>query len=572
MRRPPAILAALLALVLGVAPSRPAAAARLSLTGWPGPRVAAEGLLQGALRAPRDSVALAVALARLSASLQGDGWLDARLAARWDDSGEPGLEVRVTPGGRYRWGGIAVDLAPADSAVFAAAFAGLPGAHASPSALADAIAAAVDGAEAGGYAWASLGVSAWDADSGRVRVRLTGALGPRVTVADVRVDGLAVTRPEVAEKAMGRLRGLPYDPLAARLATRRLENLGIFRKVEYLGIAGRGDWREGVLHWYVEEPRYNTFEGAVGVQGTAGVVGLAKLGLGNLLGTARSMALSWQSSGRGLSDFGARYVEPMLFGRALRLEGALQQQMQDTLFTRFRWGARARVALGERLTAEAGYEDERVVQPLGDVRDADAQNTSFTLDRDGRDEARAPRRGTLARLEVTQTFTHETLAPQSGTPPAGRDLTGGALQLDGEWHRPLGRAAGLALETHAADRFSSERVLGEWQRWPVGGSASLRGHDEQEFRVDRYALTRLEWRFFLGAPGQRAALFWDHAHMETRLPVSTGGDRLERIEADGLGVGLRLPAAGGDVDLDYGLAPGLGVLEGKIHLRLVTAF
>jgi outer membrane protein assembly factor BamA len=570
-RRPILLLTAVLA--LGLAAARPAGAAHVSLTGWPGPVAAGEALVQGALRAPRDSVALAAALARLATSLQEGGWLDAHVAARWDSvTADPGLAVQVAPGVRYRWGAISLDVARADSLVFAPAFAALRGAPASPAAMGDAIAAAVDGAEAGGYAWASLGVSAWDADSGRVRVRLTGALGPRVTVAEVRLDGIVVTRADVAEKAMGHLRGLPYNPSSARFATRRLENLGIFRRVDYLGIAGRGDWREGVLHWRVEEPRYNTFEGAVGVQGAAGAVGLARLELGNLLGTARSMSLSWQSRGRGLSDFGARYVEPMLLGRALRVEGALQQQIQDTVFTRFRWGARARVALGERQTVEAGFEDERVVQAHGAVRDADAQNTSFTLDRDGRDVARAPRRGTRARLEVTQSFTHETLAPVPGAPPATRDVSGSALQVDGEWHRPLGRASGLALEARAAERFGTQRVLGEWQRWPVGGSASLRGHDEEEFRVDRYALSRLEWRFFLGAPGQRASLFWDHAHMETRLAVTTGGDRLERVEADGLGVGLRLPAAGGDVDIDYGLAPGHGLLEGKIHLRLVTTF
>jgi outer membrane protein assembly factor BamA len=572
MRRTHAVLACALALSLGGAVVRPAAAARLSLRGWPGPVAVAEGMLQGAMRIPRDSLSLASGLARLSASLQGDGWLDARVAARWNDDRDPLLDVTVAPGVRYRWESVVIDASPADSAVFGVSFAALRGAPASPAALADAIVAAVDAAESAGYAWASLGVSAWEADSGRVRARLTGALGPRVRVAEVLVEGLVVTRPEVAEKAMGRLRGLAYNPASARFATRRLEELGIFRRVEYVGIAARGDWREGVLHWRVEEPRYNTFEGAVGVQGAAGVVGLARLELGNLLGTARSMTLSWQSRGRGLTDFGARYVEPMLFGRALRWEGALQQQIQDTVFTRFRWGTRARVALGGRLRAEAGYEQERVVQARAEVRDADAQNTSFALERDGRDEVRSPRRGTRTRLEVTQVFTHETLHPQPGLPPAGRDVSGSALQLEGEWHRPVGRSAGLALETRAAGRFGSQRVLGEWQRWAVGGSASLRGHDEEEYRVDRYALTRLEWRFFLGAPGQRAALFWDHAHMETRRALAGGGDRLERREAEGLGVGLRLPAAGGDVDIDYGISPGHGVLEGKIHLRLVTAF
>jgi hemolysin activation/secretion protein len=115
-------------------------------------------------------------------------------------------------------------------------------------------------------------------------------------------------------------------------------------------------------------------------------------------------------------------------------------------------------------------------------------------------------------------------------------------------------------------------VLGEWERWPVGGAASLRGHDEEAFRVDRYALARFEWRWFVGSQGQRLALFWDHAEMQTRVALPAGGDAFRHRAADGTGVGMRLPAAGGDVDLDYGLEPGHGFLEGKIHLRLVTSF
>ncbi len=572
MRARTAIRFALAAFALALA-AAPAAAARLELAGWPLAHAEAEAIAAPALRAPRDSSALDAAARGLSARLQAGGWLDARVRAAWAIAGEPVLQVRIEDGPRYRWAAIAIDAPPADSAAYAAALEGCaPGAPASPGELAAAIASAVDAAEAEGYAWAWLGVSAWDTDSGRVRVRLGGARGPRVKVEELRIAGLQVTRRDVVERAMGRLRDRPYDPAAARLATQRLEQLGIFRSVEYLGVGGTGDWSRGVLSWRVAEPRYNTFEGAVGVQGSAGVVGLARLELGNLLGSARSVSLSWQSRGPGLADFGARYVEPMLFGRALRWEGALQQQVQDTLFTRFRLGMRARIGLGALDRAEAGFEDERVVQPHADVRDADSRNTSLALEHDGRDDSRSPRRGVRLRIEATQISTQQTLRPLPGEPAATRDTRGGMVQAEAEWHRRTGRSAGLALESRGAARFSSDRVLGEWERFPVGGAASLRGWDEEAFRVDRFALSRLEWRWFLGNTGQRLALFWDHAEMETRVALPAGGDALQHRAADGLGVGMRVPAAGGDVDLDYGIAPGRGFLDGKVHLRLVTAF
>ena len=67
-------------------------------------------------------------------------------------------------------------------------------------------------------------------------------------------------------------------------------------------------------------------------------------------------------------------------------------------------------------------------------------------------------------------------------------------------------------------------------------------------------------------------MFHDAAWFETREAVPAGGNPLARGSAFGLGFGLRLPAAGGLVDLDYGLAPGGGFLDGKIHLQLVTTF
>ncbi len=136
----------------------------------------------------------------------------------------------------------------------------------------------------------------------------------------------------------------------------------------------------------------------------------------------------------------------------------------------------------------------------------------------------------------------------------------------------MGRAAGLSLELTGAGRLSSQRVLPLFERYAMGGAASLRGYDEETFRVDRYALSRLEWRWFLGRGGQRAFVFWDHAVMGTRLALPEGGDRLEVLQRDGAGFGLRLEAAGGLVGVDYGLEPGRPPLEGKIHLQLVSTF
>ncbi len=568
MRARPFGACAATVVALALAAGAGAAAPRLEYRGAALTPGSAAALLAPALRAPGDSVALASALASVVARLQSMGYLDARAAAVWDSAGGPRLRLEVSEGTRVRLVSLRVDApSRADSVALAGALGLAAGGWASPPALAQAVERAVRTVSGHGYPYATLGVGGWEQDSAGVRVRLSGARGPEVTVGRARFEGLKVTREAFARRIVGPVAGAPFDRATAEAGRDRLANTGLFRAVSYEGLEGEADASRGTLVYRVEEPRYNRFEGVIGVQGDAGTVGLAKLELGNLMGTGRAGALEWRSRGRGLTDFGARYAEPLVFGAPLRIEGTLVQQVQDTLYTRTRWGARARYALSAQEGIEAGIENERIVQARGLVEQASRQRRSFALDHSTLDSPAAPRLGTQARVEATQVSGSDRLRP-SGS----RSSHSSTLQTRLEWHRPLRGQTGIAAEGQGAARFAGERVAPVYERWPLGGAGSLRGHDEEEFRVDRYALSRLEWRLFLGSGGQRVAVFWDHAWMQTRVAIAGGGDRLDTQQKDGVGFGLRLEAAGGLVGVDYGLAPGRPPLEGKIHLQLVTTF
>jgi outer membrane protein assembly factor BamA len=563
-------------LLAGAGAGLAAPAARLQLTAWPLASREGEGLFAGPLRAPPDSVGLATALLRAEALLQGGGWLEAHVSAAWS-ADRSVLAVRTQPGPRYRWGTLSCDVPREDSLALARLLRWPHGAPADPAQLGARVDQALREGEERGHAWAQLAVTGWELDSARVNVRLSGALGPRVQVSGVRIDGLHTTRPDVAERALGRLSGVPYNPTAARAAAVRLMQLGVFARSEFTGLEGGPQWQAGTLAFKVQELHYNRFEGAVGVQGSAGVVGLARLELGNLLGTARAAALGWQSRGAGRTDFTVRYVEPFLAGLPFRMEAALAQQLQDSTYTQTRWGLKLGYALGTGDRVELGLEEERVVQTLAPAGTADLQNTVFAYERDSRDDATTPRVGTRLRLSGTGVYKRE--VPRTPVPgePASHRSRAGVVDARSEWHRPTGAATGVALELWAAGRFSSDPILADYERTPVGGATTLRGHDEEEFRVDRVALSRLEYRWFPSPTGEQVALFWDHAHMYTREPLvdSLGtvlGDRGVHRDADGVGVALRLRAAGGLVDLGYGLAPGRGFREGRIHLRLVSVF
>jgi translocation and assembly module TamA len=552
---------------IGFAPPAHAAATLDYSGSVPGIREV-ESAFSAALRSPRDSATTASAATALLARLQAAGYLDAHVRAGWDTTAAPRLIVRVNEGALYRFESIVIHTpTPAESLALARAIPLRAGEVASPTLLSSRIDHAIDQVSGDGYPYAVLGVGHWDADSGRVRLGLTGALGPHVTITDVRIQGLETTKREVALRAMGRLTGLPYRLEAAQDARDRLEALGLFRSVTFEGLEGEGDWSRAHLVYHVDEPRYNQFEAALGVQGQGSLVGLARLELGNLLGTGRSVGLRWESRGKGITDFDAHGSEPQLFGLPLRLDGHVSQEVQDTIYVKTRWGLNAAYALSGREHVEAGFEEERVVQQFDVVEEADLENTLFAFEHSTLDARIGPRFGTRVRLAGTQVFKRETLRPE-GEQTA--QASTGDIQI--ETHHPVTATTGLAIDVRGAGRFSSERILPYFEKYPIGGAATLRGYDEEQFRVDRYALARIEWGRYLGPGGQWAYLFWDHAWMATRIPLASGGDTMDDESRDGFGFGLRLAAGGGLAGIDYGLAAGRPPLEGKIHVRLVTQF
>ena len=545
-----------------------AAAARLEVRGRVlGARECASWFA-AALRAPRDSAALSAALGVAIQELESRAYLDARASAAWDSTGEARLAVRFDEGPRYTLSSVVIETPGAeDSARIAAALHLSAGVPASPATVGDAIGRAVEELSGDGYPYVTLGVRLWQADSARVKLRLSGALGPRVTVTAVRIDGLRVTRTDVASRAVGPLVGHAYQRASAEDGRDRLEALGLFRTVAFQGLEGEPDWHGARLVYKVEEPRYNEFEGAVGVQGAAGAVGLARLDLGNLLGTGRAVALRWESRGSGVTQFDARYGEPQVFGLPLRLEGSLAQEVQDTIYVRTRWGVHGVFALSGRERIEAGYDVERVVQEFDVVEEADLENTMLALEHSSLDPAGRIRRGWMGRLAVAQSFKRAHLRPEGEQTARASEV-----ELRGAWRTPLRGASALNWEVSSGGRFSSEAVLPQYERTPLGGAKTLRGYDEQQFWVDRYALSRLEWGRYLGEGAQRAYLFWDHAWTSTRDQLADGSQPLSLASHDGIGFGLRVETAGGLIGLDYGLEPGRPPLEGKLHLQLVSQF
>lgn len=554
-----------LALAISIAGAAPLSASDLVYRGQVLSRRQVEREVAPALAAPRDTAALRSSLDRIVAGLQDLGYLDARAAARWP--GEGTLELEVREGARYRIAPLVIRAAGSeDSARIASTFDLAQGSWASPRAVREATERSVATLVAGGHAYAEVGVAKWQPDAGAVEVAIEGIPGPRVDIVDARVEGLHVTRESVTRRIVGPLEGRPYDPAEAEAARDRLAELGLFRSVRFEGLEAAGDWSRGRLQYRVEEQPYTRFEGVVGVQGEGQVVGLVRLDLANLLGTGRATALRWDARGEDRTELGARFTEPLLFGLPLKAEVAMDHEIRDTTFVRTRGGARLGWSLPGSERIEGGVEVERVIENVPATAEASVRSATFAFERRAVDDRLDPRRGVDFRIQAAQSFTTEKAAGLV------TERRASAAEARVGWYRRLRRVDGLAVETRAAGRFSSEETLELYERYPLGGSTTLRGYDEEEFRVDRFVLVRSEWRRTIGAGGQRVFLFWDHAWMSTRRAEEAGGAVTDRLQKDGVGMGLRIATRGGSAGIEYGLEPGRPPLEGKIHLRLISSF
>jgi outer membrane protein assembly factor BamA len=574
-----AALAFALAVATACAAIWPARAA--TLAGWPAgaklERVRFAGvpgdqdeIAKRAFDLPRgaepDSARAELAVSRLVAGLQNEGYLDARVDSLAPD-GKDALAVHVTPGPRYRIGTVLWDGLAAMSQSEAEATSGIvPGRSFRPSELGQGLDRLLEAYELRALPDARATVADLEPRSGEVRIALRVLEGDSLVVRDVAFEGALSTKRGVLEKCVRDVIGLPYNPARLEAARRRLYELGVFRRVGEPRVGTLGDER-GVVTFPLEEATANAFDGAIGFQGEGqSVTGLADLMLGNLGGTARRAALRWESRGNGVTEFRGGYAEPMLFGLGLRGELDFAQHVEDTLYTRSRGALRLAFAAARNQRLWLALAADRTVLDEGEVERSTTGTTEAGYEIDRRDDVIRPRRGTRAQVSSATVFKREHLRP-SGTRRATQIFAAG----EAEAHRPLAAGSGLAAAFEGGLRLSNEPLIPVYDLEPLGGARQLRGYREGEFRASRWSILRLEAGLFPGAGG-RAFAFLDQAVMYRPLADSTGAATSQTLYRAGYGVGFELPSGIGAVGFSLGWGQGDGPLDGKVHVALTNRF
>lgn len=395
--------------------------------------------------------------------------------------------------------------------------------------------------------------------NGRVRAGLRLDPGPLVSVAEVRFAGRVATRESFLRRWIRFRPGRLYRESEWQGRVRRLEQLGLFVRVEepHLELIPSGDGRALRVWMPVEESRHNRVDAAVGYSGASRILsGFIDFELGNLFGTGREVGLRWDRFTAEESRLRLAFREPLLGPLPVGLRGSLEQEERDTTYTRIRAELLGEASIGWDLTVYAGGEFHRSL--IGDEPSERILRTSSLVG--GRWETLRTGRWRGGRMEASFRSGRSRIRPPLGGP--SRSLRLDLARAEAERFWPLGDLL-LVRTAFSGAALSPPDSLPLSEALRLGGTGTVRGYADEQFAARRFGAAQLE--VGLGLPQGRVYLFTD---MGWYRRFADAGES----DIWGVGLGLASETASRAVRLDLGLPRGGTLTEGRLHLRVVSRF
>ncbi len=399
----------------------------------------------------------------------------------------------------------------------------------------------------------------------------------RVRLSGVAVSGNSYTNAGVVLREVDVRPGQIYNRSELSAIRRRLERLQLFESVKEprVRITPGGKYE---LLIEVKEGSATTFDGVAGYVPPGGTAdgkkgyfsGLFNIRFNNLFGTGRRLAVHWERPEEVSENFWMRYLEPWVGGYPLNLEGGIERTVRDSSYLEWKGDINASYRLFRNLRVALSY-GRRVVLPdsVANVnrRLVRFSQHDFTIGvvYDSRDYLLNPRSGLYFKnsygLGLKNNYGPGFLLREDSIAVRERLET---VSLRFEWYYELLKKQVLALAL-TAHQVSGGRVQITDMFW-FGGSNSLRGYRENQFRGDKVSWMNLEYRLILGK-NTRLFLFNDWAAWHFNEDGRDGVDVLY-----GYGLGIRMQTALGIMAVDFGLGQGDSFGDAKLHFGIINRF
>jgi outer membrane protein insertion porin family len=377
------------------------------------------------------------------------------------------------------------------------------------------------------------------------------------------------------------LRFKPNQPFDARKIRKYRE---ILQRQEFLREVGMPELRLDKKGQYFldipfKETPSTSFDGIIGYipppatsVGESGYfTGLIDIGIRNLFGGGRKINVFWQKQDRFSDEFRIAYQEPFLLGLPFHLGLGMSRLVRDTTYIEWQYHGDVELPLSESLSAfvtlsTRNVSPDSLASRLLRLPRTESLITESGIKWDLRDNLRNPSRGVA--LEVAFGISRQ---KNIGPPYLITEdsllqrITLQKMRLSLSTYWPVLKNQVLANRFHARLINSKGETLRITEQFWFGGATTVRGFREAQFFGKNVFWVNTEYRFLLG-PETRFFVFVDNGYFERSSP-----DIVSKW-LTGYGLGIRLPAPLGVMQVDFGLEKGAPFSEGKLHIRLVNNF
>jgi hypothetical protein len=307
------------------------------------------------------------------------------------------------------------------------------------------------------------------------------------------------------------------------------------------------------------------------------VSGEVDLRLPNMAGTGRNLQVGWRDDGNQKSRFGFSYLEPLAFGTPLDMGLAMDNEVEQDSYTRFRLENVWRLPVVALWGVELGVGWDRATYPIGSLeRTSRVRARGAVLNHRG-DRTVSGWEGLFA-IETARRSASLRPADESDTPTTAQlaeSVTQRIFEVDSAGELWLGRTFSLAGRASFRQLTGGEPNVPLSEQFRFGGAASLRGYREEEFHGSVAAWGSVEAR--IGRPGgSRLYTFYDLGYFEfwSLDPLSDDPADLLRISGQprGYGLGILARTMAGDISLAIGFPGTVDFDQAKLHVTLLESF
>ena len=414
-----------------------------------------------------------------------------------------------------------------------------------------------------------------------VDIRLRLALGPEVRISEIVIRGNKQTQPHVIKRELGLEEGERYDQRKVDRIASRLMKTGYFKWVNDPRLELKGDG-SGRLLIELEEGRYNQLDGILGYNPAQGnqpgfLTGFLNVSFRNLFGTGRQLKAVWDRKDRDTQELQLAYLEPWVAGLPLNAAFDFRQLIRDTSYVERGFGLgldyrfNESLGFGVRFSRVAVTPDSSSARTLGIPRSS-RLNLAFSLTFNTVNHPLNPSRGVryLTTLELARKAIDRPSLPDAEPLSASGTFNQKRVTVDLETFLSPLRWQVLALGVHGRVVTTDEPFVAIPDQYRLGGTRTLRGYREDQFRGERVAWANLEYRYLLSTESRLFA-FVDAGYFFRVEPGLRQDVKVERVKL-GYGLGLRVDTRLGYFGLDYAVGQDDSLLNGKVHISLINAF